>query len=305
MIIITAGSKYMDIDAYASCIAYREFLNIQGIKAQAVTTAKLNKSITNSLLQLNTKLDKYKKSKQEKYIILDVSNKNYFDKIVQEDNIIELIDHHIGFEEYWKEKLEEKANIEFIGAVATIITEKYEKFNLLDKMSKDVAYLLMSAILDNTLNFKAKVTTQRDKIAYEKLESIIGNTINYSENYFLEYQYSIENNLISALQNDTKLEKVNETIPYVFGQLMVWNKNKIIDNQKVLYDTLKKLDDEWMLNLICLKEGKSYILSDNKKVKKKMENLMKSEFKSNIMILPEVWLRKEIIKKSFEINQQF
>lgn len=302
MIVITAGSKYMDIDAYASCIAYREFLNIQGIKAHAVTTAKLNKSITNNLLQLNTKLDKYKKSKQEKYIILDVSNKNYFDKIVQEDNIIELIDHHIGFEEYWKEKLGKKATIEFIGAVATIITEKYEKFNLLDKMSKDVAYLLMSAILDNTLNFKAKVTTQRDKIAYEKLESIIGNTINYSENYFLEYQYSIENNLISALQNDTKLEKVNETIPYVFGQLMVWNKNKIIDNQKVLYDTLKKLGDEWMLNLICLKEGKSYILSDNKKVKKKMENLMKSEFKSNIMILPEVWLRKEIIKKSFEIN---
>lgn len=304
MIIITSGSKYMDIDAYASCIAYREFLNLQGIKAQAVTTAKLNNSITNSLLQLNTKLDKYKKSKQEKYIILDVSNKNYFDKIVQEDNIIELIDHHIGFEEYWKEKLGEKANIEFIGAVATIITEKYEKFNLLGKMSKDIAYLLMSAILDNTLNFKAKVTTQRDKIAYKKLESITGNTINYSENYFLEYQYSIENNLISTLENDTKLEKVNETIPYVFGQLMVWDKNKIMDNQKVLYDTIKKFGNEWVLNLICLKEGKSYILSDNEEVKKKMENLMKSEFQSNLMTLPEVWLRKEIIKKSFENNKQ-
>lgn len=304
MIIITSGSKYVDIDAYASCIAYRELLNLQGIQAQAVTTAKLNNSITNSLLQLNTKLDKYKKSKQENYIILDVSNKNYFDKMVQEDNIIELIDHHFGFEEYWKKKLGNKANIEFIGAVATIITEKYERFNLLNKMSKDVAYLLMSAILDNTLNFKAKVTTQRDKIAYEKLESIIGNTINYRENYFLEYQYNIENNLIHALQNDTKLEKVNETIPYVFGQLMVWDKNKIIDNEKVLYDTLKKLGDEWMLNLICLKEGKSYIISDNNNVKKKIEKLMDSKFKNNIMTLPEVWLRKEIIKKSFENNKQ-
>lgn len=304
MIIITSGSKYVDIDAYASCIAYRELLNLQGIQAQAVTTAKLNNSITNSLLQLNTKLDKYKKSKQENYIILDVSNKNYFDKMVQEDNIIELIDHHFGFEEYWKKKLGNKANIEFIGAVATIITEKYERFNLLNKMSKDVAYLLMSAILDNTLNFKAKVTTQRDKIAYEKLESIIGNAINYRENYFLEYQYNIENNLIHALQNDTKLEKVNETIPYVFGQLMVWDKNKIIDNEKVLYDTLKKLGDEWMLNLICLKEGKSYIISDNNNVKKKIEKLMDSKFKNNIMTLPEVWLRKEIIKKSFENNKQ-
>ena len=43
-----------------------------------------------------------------------------------------------------------------------IIVEDYEKENLLSSMSKDIAILLMSAILDNTLNFKAKVTNKRE-----------------------------------------------------------------------------------------------------------------------------------------------
>ena len=299
MIIITSGSKYIDIDAYASCIAYRELLNLQGIPAKAVTTAKLNESITDSLLHLNAKLDKYQKDEQEEYIIMDVSNKDYFDKIVQEDKITELIDHHVGFEIYWKEKLRERADIELIGAVATIIVERYEKANLLDKMSKDVAYLLMSAILDNTLNFKAKITTTRDKGAYEKLKNIVKNDSNYAEEYFLECQKGIENNLMNAIQNDTKLERVNSIIPYIFSQLTVWDKSNILENKSRICEVLHKFGDEWMMNLICLKEGKSYILSNHEKVKKRMENLMRNKFHDGVMTLPEVWLRKEIIKKSF------
>lgn len=221
MKIITSGSIYIDIDAYASCIAYRELFKLKGIEAKAVTTAKLNESVTKSLLQLNEKLNKYEKSGKEEYIIIDVSNKDFFDKIVQEDKIIEIIDHHVGFEKDWKRRLGRKANIEFIGAVATIIVECYEKENLLDKMNKEVAYLLMAAILDNTLNFKAKVTTKRDKIAYQKLDKITGNPIDYSEKYFLECQKEIEENLIGAIENDTKIERVNEILPYVFGQLVV------------------------------------------------------------------------------------
>ncbi len=299
MKIITSGSIYIDIDAYASCIAYRNLLNLKGIEAKAVTTARTNESVTKSLLQLNPSFDRYEKSDKEEYMIIDVSNKNFFDPIVQEDKIIEIIDHHVGFEKDWEGKLGEKADIEFIGAVATIIVERYEKENLLDKMNKEVAYLLMAAILDNTLNFKARITTKRDKVAYEKLEKMVGNKEDYRKQYFLECQKEIEKNLIKAIKNDTKKEKVNEILPYVFGQLVVWDKKNILDNKKIIYDTLEKFDKEWMMNLICLQEGKSYIISNHKKVKSKMEALMKNKFEDDIMILPEVWLRKEIIKKSF------
>ena len=44
------------------------------------------------------------KSEDDKFIVVDVSYKDFFDKIVEEDKIIEIIDHHCGYEEYWKNK---------------------------------------------------------------------------------------------------------------------------------------------------------------------------------------------------------
>ena len=109
MIIITSGRGNVDIDAYGGAIAYAYLLNLKGIKAKAVCTGNLNESITPSLLKLEYKLDDYTKSEDDKFIVVDVSYKDFFDKIVEEDKIIEIIDHHYGYEEYWKEKLGEKA----------------------------------------------------------------------------------------------------------------------------------------------------------------------------------------------------
>ena len=52
MIVITVGKSYIDIDGYASSIAYRELLRMQGLDAMFVSDATLNYSITNSLLKL-------------------------------------------------------------------------------------------------------------------------------------------------------------------------------------------------------------------------------------------------------------
>lgn len=297
MIVITSGSRYIDIDAYATCIGYRELLKLKGTEAKAITTAKLNESVTKSLLNLDVKLDEYKPQEKDEFIVIDVSDKKFFDDIVNLDRIVEIIDHHVGFEEEWKQKLGKKSNIEFIGAVATVIVEAYENENLLEKMNTDVAYLLMSAILDNTLNFKAKITTDRDKIAYKKLEKIVGNN-DYAERYFLECQHDIEKNLAEAVRNDTKIDNINEIIPYVFGQLTVWDKKNVLDNRKIIYDVLNSFGNEWMMNLICLKDGKSYVICENPDVKKRLEKLMEDKFVQDIMTLPDVWLRKEIIKKS-------
>ena len=125
MIVVTSGSKYIDIDAYASCIAYANLLNLKGKEAKAVSSAKMNESIPASLLKLNIGLDNYKPSNEDEFVIIDVSNKAYFDKIVNEDKIIEVIDHHVGYEEYWRNKLQDKAKIEFLGSVATVIVELY------------------------------------------------------------------------------------------------------------------------------------------------------------------------------------
>ena len=51
-----------------------------------------------------------------------------------------------------------------------------------------------------------------------------------------------------------------------------------------------------MLNLICLKDGKSYLIAEDLKVQKNLEKLFNKKFKADMMELDNVWLRKEIMK---------
>lgn len=297
MIILVVGKSYIDIDGYASAIAYKELLNMQGIDAKFISNAVLNYSITKSLSSLPYNIDKYEINNNDKFIVLDLSNKDYFPEFVEEDRVIEIIDHHPGFEEYWKNKLGNKSLIEEVGSVATIIVEKYEKANLFNNINPDIAKLLMAAILDNTLNFTANITSDRDRIAYKKLEVIV-NDYNYAETYFMEVQKYIENNLEESIKNDIKIEHINEFLPNVFGQLTIWDAKKLFDN--VLKEIMNIYNDKWILNLISLRDNISYILYSDNDVKMNLEQFLNCYVDNDKILLKPAMLRKEIMKKAIK-----
>lgn len=296
MIVITVGKSYIDIDGYASSIAYRELLRLKGIESKFVSNAVLNYSITDSLKN-NYTVDNYAVNSNDKYIILDLSDKSFFPEFVDENNIIEIIDHHPGYEDYWNSKLGSNSIIEPIGSVATIIVEKYEKDNLLDKMDKDVAMLLMAAILDNTLNFTASITNERDKEAYKKLEALT-NEYNYASKYFSECQKYIEDNLKESIDNDIKIQKVSEYFPDVFGQLTIWDANELLQKRDLIHQIMNNYNNEWMLNIISLNNNSSYIMYSNEEIKNKLEQLLDCYEKNGVLIKTPAILRKEIIKKA-------
>lgn len=297
-IIVTSGKRYIDIDAYASCIAYAKLLRLKGKNAKAISTANLNESITNSLIQLPEKLEKnYNLYGNEKFIILDVSNPNSFDEIVKDDQIIEIVDHHCGYEDYWKEKLKNNLHIEQIGSIATLIFEKYEKENMTHNISIGMAKLLLAAILDNTLDLKAKITTKRDIDAYKKLLKIAKVEFDFNEIYFKECQEKIQENIEDAVKNDTKIDIESCILPSIFSQLLLWDAKEILEDRR-LYETLNSFGEKWMINLISIKDETSYIVSENNCVKKNLERLFHNTFDKNIMNLHQILLRKEIIKKA-------
>ena len=93
MRIITSGSSYADIDAYGGCVAYAELLQKQGIAAQAVTTAPLNESISKTIRSWQAPIEtSYTPSDSDTYTLIDVSESEYFDKIVTHTQIEEIID---------------------------------------------------------------------------------------------------------------------------------------------------------------------------------------------------------------------
>ena len=90
---------------------------------------------------------------------------------------VEVIDHHPGYEQYWAQRLGSAADIQPIGAAVTQVFQRWDKADLLLKISQQSAALLATAILDNTLNFTGQMTTAQDVQAYAVLARLVNSSM--------------------------------------------------------------------------------------------------------------------------------
>lgn len=297
--IITSGRKYLDIDAYAGIIAYRELQHVLGNnQALAISTAPLNQSIPPMIQDLSYGLDSRENLPSERKIaVIDVSNPEFFDTFVQLDEVVEVIDHHSGYEKFWAERLGDKAEIEHIGSVCTLIFERFCRFDKLEVLNQALCKLLVAGILDNTLNLLSNITTERDRAAYHKLLQIGNIPQNWGEEYFQACFAGIKSNLAQAIANDLKIEQVSPWLPQVFGQIILPSYRDL--NEKVLEACFTNYD-VWMMNVISLLDGKGYIYSSDTETTKKLAKLLKAPAQNNVIILEKPMLRKEIMKLARE-----
>lgn len=292
MTIITAGKKYVDIDAYASMLAYKKLLNSLGRPTLALSSAELNQSIPPLLRQLSYHLDSTKAQKDADLILVDVSNPGFFDPIVDSNKITEVIDHHTGFEKYWQGQ-KANAQIELIGSVCTLIFEKIEAAGKQEILDADLCKLLLAGILDNTLNLRSSITTERDLSAYEKLKSLGNVDDSWRDEYFTACSAEIAKDYKSAILSDLKEEPVSPLLPPVIGQLILLNPSNID------YDTLTSIfsgHDKWLMNIIGLNDGKSYLYFNGPGVKEGLEKLFGNKARTDhLLILDYFLLRKQIL----------
>lgn len=301
MRIITAGSAYLDIDAYAGIIAYAELLNLKGHSAQAVSTAPLNESIPPSLRKWKvTFSNAYAASPDDTFTLIDTSVPQFIDNFVELERVDEVIDHHPGYEEYWHDLIGDKADIERVGAACTQVYERWKKAGKLDEISRESAGLLMSGILDNTLNFGAKITTTRDRRAYERLAKHAGLPNDWPARYFGEIQQSISTDPVHAIKNDTK--RINEFVsrlnPVTVGQIAIWDPRQLLGKYQDSLVTAFDADGaEWFINIISISEGKSYIICANPELRTWVAELLNVKFVDELAVADRMWLRKEMIRR--------
>ncbi len=303
MIIITSGAPYIDIDAYACIVAYQEFLQLLGKQAAGVSTSALNESIPPSLRALPVNvLSQYQLRDDDQYIIMDASGAAEFDPIVRRDKVIELFDHHVGYEQEWREQLGDASHIEFIGAAATLIYEAWVSAGKQDEMSSASAQLLAAGILDNTLNFNADITTDRDKRAYVFLAKQAKLQPSWIATYFKECAKSVLVDLPLALKNDTKyFKRGGLDKELTMSQLVLWDAREVIaEYLHVFTTTLHTPDKVWLANVISIAEGKSYFISDNPEVHAWLGRLTGTTMSGLVARADRLWLRKEIIKAAQE-----
>jgi inorganic pyrophosphatase len=301
MKVVTSGLTFLDIDAYASCVAYAELLGLQGIEAIAFSSANINESVTQTIRLWKAPLViNYEPSSSDSFILVDVSEPDFLEKYVDIDRVEEVIDHHVGYEKFWKEKIGSKANLEFIGAACTQVYESWVKAGLLEQMSERSARLLVSGILDNTLNFKAGVTTKRDHQAYEALLMIANLPNDWTAQYFQECEQTIFVDISGALINDTKMMQFKnlDSGNIAFGQLVIWDAKRAVDEYRnSVEETMASKSEDWFVNAVSISDGQSFFLASNDKVAKWAEQILNVKFNNGLAPAEKLWLRKEIVKQ--------
>lgn len=302
--IITAGEEYTDIDTLACAIAYGELLELMGQKSRVVLAGAFNKSITDEIKNWDLEYEtKPNELEDTDFVIVDISESAHVAKFVDQERIIKLFDHHFGFEDYWKERLRENAIIEKVGACATLIWEEFVKFDLQDKISEVSANLLYAAIVSNTLNFKAFVTSDRDRLAYEQLKKYISLPDNWENKYFMDQdRYSFQNPY-EAVAGDVitvSTEELGENL--TIGQLELWNGSEFIG--KCMDNMISAMrsfgNDFWFFSSPSISEGINYIYAENDKIKVILGKLLKIKFNGNMAKTEKLVMRKEIKKLILE-----
>lgn len=281
----------MDIDVLACGVAYKELL---GSEARLILQGEFNATISKTVRSMLPSLaENYQPEKDDEFILVDISNPEYFANFVSKDKVIEVWDHRRGFEEYWKEKIG-KHNIELVGACATLIWEKFEQVH--KPISALSANLLYTAIISNTLNLSSHNTTPRDEKAVAQLGKFIDLPVNWIDQYYKETEEAILNDPITAIRNDTKTVSLKGA-NVGMAQLEFWSIDdflKIEEVEILLHEALGKYE-KWFLTAPCIRENRNYFITPFHDIQELLSNGLNAMFKGNIGHNDHVLLRKEII----------
>lgn len=230
-IVVTSGQMFTDIDALACAIAYGELLKLEGKDMEVVLPGPLNHSVTEAVKSWDFNFKTTPSTSDFQSVLVDVSNQESFAKFATLESVVEIYDHHFGFQDFWNEKLGSDSHIELIGACATQIWEEFKKRGFADKISVASANLLYTAIVSNTLNFGAQVTDARDITAFEELKPFTKLPGNWVAIYFNDQEKGVCMDVKQSIIGDTKVMNF-PTLPFpiVIGQMELWDSKKFLDD---------------------------------------------------------------------------
>ena len=176
----------------------------------------------------------------KKVILVDHNEYNQSVLGIEEADIIEIIDHHkIG-------NVNSSNPINFrnmaVGSTNTIIYEMYREHNLVPP--KDIAGLMLSGILSDTLVFHSPTTTSLDKEAAACLSKISKVDIQKFSKKMFEAGASTKGKTIEELiYNDFKSFNIKDKKVGI-GQMTVINYQSVLDNKEAYLEVIEEIAKE-------------------------------------------------------------
>ncbi|MEN2466084.1 manganese-dependent inorganic pyrophosphatase [Ornithinibacillus sp. FSL M8-0202] len=167
------GHKNPDTDTICSAVAYANLKNKLGVNAEAARLGEVNKETQYALDFFNVEAPQLIEAVPADVKDVILVDHNEFQQSVSNINdvrIVEVIDHHRVSNFETKEPLYFRA--EPVGCTATILNKMYKENGV--EVTKEIAGLLLSAIVSDSLLLKSPTCTQEDVDAAHELAKIAG-----------------------------------------------------------------------------------------------------------------------------------
>ena len=164
------GHKSPDSDTITSSIVMANLENELGnSEAQAYRLGNINKETEFILNYLNLEAPELLESVEDGANVILVDHNSPAESVdnLKNANILKVVDHHkLALETSYPLFL----RFEPVGCTETILAKLYGENNV--EITKEIATLMLSAIISDTLLLKSPTTTEDDKLAVEKLSKI-------------------------------------------------------------------------------------------------------------------------------------
>ncbi len=233
------GHKVPDTDSICAAIAYSYLKSELGQEAEAYRLGELNKETKLVLERFNMDVPPLLDSAADKDVIL--VDHNEFEQSaddIEKANILEVVDHHkVKFS--WDRPI--YMLVMPVGSTSTIIASKFFWKDV--RIPQEIAGILLSAILSDTVIFKSPTTTEKDREMAEKLAELAG--------------------IDDMVSWGMEMFRAKSAIAEKSAKELVYNDYKVYDfnGKKVLIDQIEVVDDREAL------ERKEELLEEMKKVK--------------------------------------
>ncbi|HJH01510.1 MAG TPA: manganese-dependent inorganic pyrophosphatase [Aerococcus urinaeequi] len=171
--ILVFGHQNPDTDAITSAISYAYLLNQQGLEAEAVALGQVNEETAYALNEFGQEAPRVIESigtQTDTVALVDHNESQQSVADLAEIEVHSVVDHHkIG-------DFTSAAPLTFIakpyGCSQTIIFELFQEKGI--EIPKEIAGLMLSAIISDTLLFKSPTTTEKDQEVGLALAEIAG-----------------------------------------------------------------------------------------------------------------------------------
>lgn len=164
-----------DTDSTATPIAYAWFLTQKGSEAEAYIANDPNKEALYLLERFGVKKPELLTfSPDDRVVIIDTNNKDELKEGFEAATILEIIDHHKLFGNISTDS-PVTVTMKPVACVATIVWGIIKADGV--PVPRDIAGLLLGAILSDTLKFTSPTTTKEDTSAAEELATLSGSAI--------------------------------------------------------------------------------------------------------------------------------